>query len=215
MRTRIPAALIFILLAVSARQAFAQSLADIARQEEERRKSLPEHAKLYTNKDLGSVPASAPAPVPAATSGGKEQTGSSATKDDDSKRNDTDAKDTSGKDTSGKDGSATGDAKGGTSAKGSPAANTQQAWASRKKTLQDQLDRDQVFSDALQSRINALLTDFTNHDDPVQRAAIERDRQKALSELGQLTKKLQEDKKAVADLEEEARRAGVPPGWLR
>src|SRR5579859_2832116 len=137
MRTRIPAALIFILLAVSARQALAQSLADIARQEEERRKSLPEHAKLYTNKDLGSVPASAPAPVPAATSGGKEQTDSNATKDDDSKRNDTDAKDTSGKDTSGKDGSATGDAKGGTSAKGSPAANTQQSWASRKKTLQD------------------------------------------------------------------------------
>jgi len=36
-----------------------------------------------------------------------------------------------------------------------------------------------------------------------------------VAELDRLKKQLLADKKAIADLEEEARRAGVPPGWLR
>ena len=35
----------------------AQSLADVARQEQERRKAIKETAKVLTNKDLGAVPA--------------------------------------------------------------------------------------------------------------------------------------------------------------
>ena len=35
----------------------------------------------------------------------------------------------------------------------------------------------------MQTRINALTTDFVNRDDPAQRAVIEHDRQKALAEL--------------------------------
>ncbi len=69
--------------------------------------------------------------------------------------------------------------------------------------------------DALQSRINALTTDFVNRDDPYQRAVIEGDRVKAIAELERLKKELQLQTKAVDDLREEARRAGVPPGWLR
>ena len=68
----------------------------------------------------------------------------------------------------------------------------------------------------MQTRINALTTDFVNRDDPAQRAVIERNRQKALAELAQPDEeRLPDDKKAIADFEEEARRAGVPPGWLR
>jgi len=77
------------------------------------------------------------------------------------------------------------------------------------------LERDTGYADAMQTRINALTTDFTNRDDPSQRSAIERDRQKALSELDRLRKQIEDDKKAISELEEEARRAGVPPGWLR
>jgi hypothetical protein len=44
---------------------------------------------------------------------------------------------------------------------------------------------------------------------------IERDRQKALAELARLKQAILDGKKAVGTLEEEARRAGVPPGWLR
>ena len=67
----------------------------------------------------------------------------------------------------------------------------------------------------MQSRINALTADFTARDDPAQRAAIAGDRQKALDELARLKKAIVDGKKAIADLEEEARRASVPPGWLR
>jgi hypothetical protein len=83
------------------------------------------------------------------------------------------------------------------------------------KGLAEQLQHDETFAEALQSRINGLTADFSARDDPAQRAVIGKDRQKALDELARLKKAIDSDKKAVADLEEEARRAGVPPGWLR
>jgi len=180
---------VFILLAltgmgVGARPLSAQSLADIAKKEEERRKAVPAPAKVYTNKDLMPTPAvSTPAPA-----------------------NDTkDTKDTKG----------TKDTKEATEAKDAKDAKDQAYWSGRLKALQTQLDRDQAFADAIQTRINSLTTDFVNRDDPVQRAAIERERIKAVAEQTRLTKAIQDDKKALADFQEEARRAGVPPGWMR
>jgi len=83
------------------------------------------------------------------------------------------------------------------------------------KAALEAIDRDTTLADAMQSRINALTTEFVNRDDPAQRSRIEGDRQKALGELDRLKKQITADRKAVTDIEEEARRAGVPPGWLR
>jgi len=163
----------------------AQSLGDVAKKEEERRKAVAAAGKVYTNKDLPSVPS--PTTPPAAAT-------AEAKTDDASKDNKTETQ---------------------ADTKDKPVVKDQAYWAERKKTAQGQLDRDQTLSDALQSRINALTTDFVNRSDPAQRAVIERDRQKALAELSNLKKQIDDDKKALADLEEEARRAGVPPGWLR
>jgi hypothetical protein len=77
------------------------------------------------------------------------------------------------------------------------------------------LERTRMFAEALQTRINALTTDFVNRDDPAQRAVIEQERNKALAELARLQKDVEAKTKAIADIEDEARRAGVPPGWLR
>jgi len=77
------------------------------------------------------------------------------------------------------------------------------------------MDRQQIFADSLQSRINALTTDFVNRDDPAQRAKIEADRKTALAELERVKKELVDQAKAITAIEDEARRAGVPPGWLR
>ena len=44
---------------------------------------------------------------------------------------------------------------------------------------------------------------------------IETNRQKAVADLVRQTKAVKDDEKALADLLEEARRAGVPPGWMR
>lgn len=104
---------------------------------------------------------------------------------------------------------------------GSPAGPTaaqakdQAYWADRMKAARAAVDRTQIFADSLQSRINALQTDFVNRDDPAQKAKIETDRKTALAELERVKKELADQTKAITALEDEARRAGVPSGWLR
>ena len=166
----------------------AQSLADVAKKEEERRKTIPAPAKIYTNKDLGAVPPGPAQPTPAASS-------------EAAKGADKDKADQAGAGKDDKD------------AKDKP--KDQAYWSGRLKELTAQVDRDQGYADAMQTRLNSLNADFVNRDDPVQRAAIDRDRQRAQAELARLAKAVQDGTKAVADLLEEARLAGVPPGWLR
>ena len=88
-------------------------------------------------------------------------------------------------------------------------------WTRRMTAARAALDRSRLFADALQSRINALTTDFVNRDDPAQRAVIEQDRHKALAELEKVRKEVADQTKAIADIQEEARKAGVPAAWVR
>lgn len=190
----------FLMLGVVA-SAGAQSLADVARKEEARRKSISKPAKVYTNDDLKPV---AP-PSPSASSSGDTKPDAKAASDKDVDKSSADKAATTKEtdDPSAKAGAPTDQVK------------DQRYWASRLQALKDQLDRDQTYADALQSRINALTTDFINRDDPAQKSLLERDRLKALAELDRLKKAIPEDKKAIDNLLEEARRANVPPGWLR
>ena len=94
-------------------------------------------------------------------------------------------------------------------------AKNQKYWSERKKQLDAKLERDKVLADAMQSRINGLTTDFAARSDPAQRAQIECDRQRAVAELDGLQKAIKADQKALTDFDEEARKASVPPGWLR
>jgi hypothetical protein len=171
---------------------YAQSLAAVAQKEEDRRKNIKDPAKVYTNKDLGpALPGSVSSATPAAAS---------------------EAADTGGdKDAAGKDAKDAKDSKEGDTGK----EKGQPYWRDRMSALQTQADRDQTYLDAVQTRVSALTTDFVNRDDPAQKASIERERQRNLAELERLKKAVVDDKKAIADLGEEARRAGVPPGWLR
>lgn len=88
-------------------------------------------------------------------------------------------------------------------------------WKARLHPLREDLRRSEMFAEALQTRINSLSADFAARDDPYQRARIGEDRVKAIAELDRVKADLEATKKRIADLEEEARRAGVPPGWLR
>jgi len=186
-------------LIVTAAPTVGQSLADVARKEADRRKTVKEGGKVYTNKDLPNVPppaSSAPAtPTVAAPDQDKPAQSEKAAQ----------TAEHAGQEAGGKDT----DKLGGTKSK------DREYWGKRMKELRDHLDRDQTLADALQSRINALTTDFVNRDDPVQRAQIGTDRDKAHAELDRLKKQIVDDKRAIADSEEEARRSGVPPGWLR
>lgn len=88
-------------------------------------------------------------------------------------------------------------------------------WKGRMNQAREDIRRNEAFAEALQSRINALTGDFANRDDPYQRARIADDRQKAIVELDRVKSEIDRSKKQIADIEEEARQAGVPPGWLR
>jgi hypothetical protein len=199
-RTNLSTVLVAALLSVATvTPLYAQSLAAVAKKEEDRRKAIKDPAKVYTNKDIGEPTAGTmPAPEADASKPDEKASGKDAAAKDA-------AKDPSAKDASAKDDKGADDGKG----KG------QAFWRDRMKQLQTQADRDQTYLDAVQTRINALTTDFVNRDDPAQKANIERERQRNLGELERLKKAILDDKKAIADLEDEARRAGVPPGWLR
>ena len=185
-----------VVLAVVAPLASAQSvstspsapLADVAKAEEARRKSVRKPAKVYTNGDLRTDNSTGvPAPPTVET---PVAAASNATPGDN------------------KTPAAPG-------APAVPAGSGQAYWSGRMKAAQDQVARTQIFMDSLQSRINALTTDFVNRDDPAQRAKIEGDRKAALAELERVKKELADQSKAIKTIEDEARRAGAPPGWLR
>ena len=56
--------------------------------------------------------------------------------------------------------------------------------------------------------------DYDRHD-PFERNTIGDSRKKALEEIERVKAQIEQSKKQIADIEEEARKAGVPPGWLR
>jgi len=197
----------------------AQSLGDVAKREEARRKATA-NGKTYTNDDLRGAPAAAttPAPTPGASAA---PDAAPATGGADAKplpapppSTKTDAKPAAGADAKAKaDANAAVDPK--AAAPAPDPKGDQATWRKRRQSIQDALDRAQAFAVALQSQINGLTTDFAARDDPAQRAKVGADRQKALTELDRVKKEIQQHTKALADLQEEARRAGVPPGWLR
>ncbi len=92
---------------------------------------------------------------------------------------------------------------------------TENTWRLKMAAARALLEQDQVLFEAMQSRINQLVTDFVNRDDPAQRAEIERQRVRALDEFDRLKKQIQKDTEEISGIEEDARKKGVPPGWIR
>ena len=179
---------------VCAAAASAQSLADLARQEEERRKTIKTSGKVYTNDTLRPEPAStgpvsappapsAPTAEPPAPSAGAPVVETPMPTDP--------------------------------AAAPGEAPRTEADWRKRVTDEREALSRAQIFADALQSRINVLSADFVNRDDPAQRDVVAVERQKALAELDRVTLEIEQHQKAITAIQEEARQAGVPAGWVR
>lgn len=179
--------IVIAVVALSGSLAQAQSLGDIAAQEEARRKAVPSSGKVYTNDNLRPDGAQSAPPVGPATTG----PGKPDTKAADSAKT-----------------PATGEV-------ADDSKKDEKYWRKRLSDERDQLTRAQTFVEALQSRINGLSADFSAHDDPFQRNQISADRQKALAELDRVRKEIGAHTKAIADIQEEGRKAGVPPAWLR
>jgi hypothetical protein len=88
-------------------------------------------------------------------------------------------------------------------------------WRGRITQAREALRRNEVFLQALQTRVNALATDYYGRDDPYQKMKLAGEREQAIQEMEKVKADIEASKKQVADIEEDARRAGVPPGWLR
>jgi len=88
-------------------------------------------------------------------------------------------------------------------------------WRERMSQARTAIDRDRMMLEAMQSRINSLTTDYINRDDPAQKAVLEQTRIKALAELDRLKKQLESDEAEIGNIQQEAHRSGVPPGWIR
>jgi hypothetical protein len=88
-------------------------------------------------------------------------------------------------------------------------------WRERIKSERDALARSEAFASALQSQINGLYAEFTACQAPTQCKDVSEKRQKSLAELDRVKKEVAAHTKAITDIQEEARRAGVPAGWVR
>jgi hypothetical protein len=176
---------------LGAHAAVGQSLGEVARREAERRKAVAGPVKVYKNDSVRPAPAPESPPAASTPEAAPAQQprpgGAQAAADE--------------------------------AGQGAPAAkdpkDDPEYWRKRMTDLQSQRDRNAFVMEAVQSRINALWADFTARDDPAQRAVIASDRQRALAELERMKKDQESFDKQIADLQEEARRANIPPGWIR
>ena len=166
------------------------SLAEVARKEEARRKTAKKATKVITNANLGADEVNLPPRSMPSFAGSSNATPSNTSP-----------------------GSPT--IPGGKVETPNPAQGNQAAWQARMKTAMDDLNRTQMFASAVQTKINSLRTDFVNRDNRVEREKIQQELNTSLAELERLNKEINEKRKAISGIEEEARKAGVPPGWLR
>lgn len=92
---------------------------------------------------------------------------------------------------------------------------TQQYWKERATAIQQSLSRNKLLLEALQSQVNGMNAQFMSTDDPGQRDLLQARLQRATGELQRVQQDIEKQTKAAADLQEEARKAGVPAGWVR
>lgn len=170
----------------------AQSLADVARASNARRKEQPKPGKVYTNGDLRAdiTPSAPSSPAPADAPGEAPAAPAAAAAE-------------------------AGQAPAGSGVQAESGAKDEKYWKGRMASAREALERSESFAAALQSQINGLTAEFVNRDDPAQRAQIEQRRTKAVADLERAQREIEAGRKAIAAVEDEARKAGVPAGWLR
>ncbi|MEP7118600.1 MAG: hypothetical protein ABI880_13505 [Acidobacteriota bacterium] len=167
----------------------AQGLADVARAEQARRKEQPKGSKIYTNDNVKTdITPSTPTTAAAPSTASTADAASPAAP---AATTDADATATGGE-------------------RKDPAY-----WKGRMTAARESVERSKTFAEALQTRINSLTADVISRDDPAQQRLIGENRTKAVAELDRVQREIATQNKAIAAIEDEARKAGVPPGWLR
>jgi len=180
-------------LTVAGSAAYGQSLADIARKEEERRKAVKTPAKVYTVRDVwrvvGGDPAAVLAPPPAV-----DVSPSAPAQPPDAPSTPPPA------------------------AAPPPAQSDvkdEAYWRRVVGEARSRLERSALVVGTLRSQYEALAYRFASLSDASQRALVVVEMEKLQTEIDRLQREVSQQTQDLAGLEEQARRAGVPPGWIR
>jgi exonuclease VII small subunit len=189
--TRISAALVLLVLAVPARGG-SQSLGDAARKEREKRAGKTPSTRVYGNDDLrgasGGLGASesGSGPAPAAAVGTPEAAARTTDQDPEAESH----------------------------GKGANAAQDEVEWRRRATPLREALGTAETCVQRLEAEVERLERERLNllpMRDYYAGPALEQ----ARAGLDQARRELRTARKQWEDFEEEARRAGALPGWLR
>jgi hypothetical protein len=184
-----------VLTIATAGVAWTQTLGDVARKEEERRKAIKTPTKVITNDDLHPMPVTTPDPQPPAEANPAGQAAPAETKATEAKAD---------------------DAKAGDAKADKPSIDQGEAfWRKRMGDARSARARSDTFLDALQTRLQGLQRDFYTEQDPAQRSAIWTQRTRVFDDLEKLKKDIVAQDEELAKIEEDARKANIPPGWIR
>jgi hypothetical protein len=161
------------------------TLAEAARKAREQKKEAPKAAKVFTNDDL-------PTQAPVSTVGSSTEAAPAASSDS-------------------------------TATPAAPAAapNDEKTWRDKFAELHHKLDQDQAALDVLQRE--ASVDSLQYYGGNPQKAAQDQESQqplgaaynKKVSDIDAKKKDVEADKQAIADAEDELRKAGGDPGWAR
>jgi hypothetical protein len=199
-------------LAVSAS---AQSLADLAKKDTDRRKTVKHPAKVYTNDDVQDLKPIMPMMVAEGAGPAQPaQPGSNGTLNPNADMP-VGSGTTATPATNGQ-GAAAGTAVPAAKPATTPGvkAGEEGQWRQRMQAAHDAVSRTQLQLESMRNQA-AQMTAASAAANDDQRGAFQKRQQDALQEYDKLRADLQRNQKALADLEVEATRAGVPPGWLR
>jgi len=185
------------LLVTSGTAVAQQSLAEAARKAEAERKAVKTPGKVYTNDDLKRFGGAPPAPAPSGEAGQVAPPAAAAPPAQASQP--------------GQPGPEA----------GAPSPAEQQPvkdeawWRKTLAELRGKLERSKAAVEALDSRIYAMQVDFYSRDDVSERDPIAREIERAMAEKDKKYREMEEASARLSELEEEARRTHVLPGWIR
>ena len=94
-------------------------------------------------------------------------------------------------------------------------SNNEEYWRKKAQDADERLKKAEEKVNGVQSDINALNRAWYSGDMDDQRRQVEYERGKRLEDIETAKKELEEAKQAQEGLEDEARQAGAPPGWVR
>jgi DNA repair exonuclease SbcCD ATPase subunit len=178
--------------------AWAQSLGEVAKREEEKQEKKkkksgkpPATVKVYTDEDLKKAREAESGAVTVLPENGNLEAAAAASSDDDEV----------------------------VSGEGGPVRRKgkEAYWRNRATQVREAAQEADNKVKELEARIAALRNDMspTNVMDPNRLQSRDRELRAAMDSLDATRSAAETARKALADLEEEARRAGVPPGWVR